>query len=176
MEQFVIGIDLKEQDAQLCYWKGDEPEPKSVSLVAGEERYRITTGSVEEFLKKAMRLLRPVGKLGEADVVVFSVEDASEEMVEQVKMAAMRMGITEEKVYVQTDEESFCAYVMNQPREVHAHHVALFTYEEQELKADRHHEKKAGRFDKGLRNANSQLIKKIQIQTPDILEDKLTER
>lgn len=49
-------------------------------------------------------------------------------------------------------------------------------YEEQELKADRHHEKKAGRFDKGLRNANSQLIKKIQIQTPDILEDKLTER
>jgi len=134
MEQFVIGIDLKEQYSQISYWKGNEKEPRSVSVVSGEERYRIATGKLEEFLKKAMRLLRPVGKLSEADAVVFSVAKASPQEVEQVKMAAMRVGIPEEKIYVQTDQESFCSYVMHQPREIHTHHVALFSYEERELK------------------------------------------
>lgn len=134
MKQFVIGIDLKEQYSQISYWKKDDKEPVSVSVVSGEERYRIATGSTEEFLKKAMRLLRSVGKLSEADAIVFSVKEASPNFVEQVKMAAMRVGIPEEKLYVQTDEESFCSYVMHQPREIHTHHVALFSYEEQELK------------------------------------------
>lgn len=134
MEQFVVGIDLKEQYSQISYWKMGEDEPKSLSIVAGEERYQISAGSVEEFLKKALKLLRPVGKLSEAGAVVFSVPEASKEVVEQVKQAAMRVGILEERIYVQTDQESFCAYVMHQSREIHSHHVALFSYEGSVLK------------------------------------------
>lgn len=135
MEQFVIGIDLKEEYSQISCWKSGASEPQSISVVTGEERYRIAAAGTEELLKKAMRLLRPYGKLGEAAAVVFSVPETSPQVVEQVKVAAMRMGIQEEKIYVQTDHESFCSYVMHQPREIHTHHVALFSYEGHVLKA-----------------------------------------
>ncbi|MCI8851885.1 MAG: hypothetical protein HFI31_05705 [Lachnospiraceae bacterium] len=135
MNQFVVGIDLKDTYAQISYWKPGAPEPESLSMTVGEERYEIPGGSPEEFLKKALRLLRPVGKLGSAAAVVFSVKHTDEETVERVKTAAMRVGILEERLYVQSDQESFCSYVMHQPKDIHSHHVAMFSYEQETLGA-----------------------------------------
>ena len=135
MEQFVVGIEWKDTYAQICYWKPGAPEPESLSLTVGEERYEIPGGSLEEFLKKALRLLRPVGKLGSAAAVVFSVRETDEQTIERIKTAAMRVGILEEHLYVQSDQESFCSYVMHQPRDIHSHQVALFSYEGDLLRA-----------------------------------------
>ena len=135
MEQFVVGMELNHPYSQLSFWRPGGEEPESVSTVAGGEQYQIPARNTEEFLKRAMRLLRFAGRLGDAGAVVFSVPEASPEVVEQVKTAAMRVGIGEKKVYVQTQQESFCSYVMHQPREIHSHHVAMFSYEEDCLKA-----------------------------------------
>ncbi|MCI8416391.1 MAG: hypothetical protein HFI33_02615 [Lachnospiraceae bacterium] len=135
MDQFVVGIDWNTTYSQVSYWRPGSPEPESLSVGKGEEQYEIPAGSLEELLKKTMRLLRPVERLGMAAAVVFSVKQADTQTVEQVKAAAMQAGIQEERIYVQTDEESFCAYVMHQSRDIYSHQVALFSYEENCLKA-----------------------------------------
>ena len=82
MGAFVVGFDLGKEYSQICCWNEKTKEPVSISVVAGAEKYRIPTESLELFLKKAMRLLKPYGKIHEAEAVVFSVAEASEQHVE----------------------------------------------------------------------------------------------
>lgn len=135
MEQFVVGFDLGKEYSQICCWKPGAGEPESVSVVAGAQKYRIPTESLEVFLKKALRLLKPYGKIHDAAAVVFSVEELEEGLVERIKKAAMQViGIPESRIYVQTHQESFCAYVLNQPREIWRYHAVLFDYEGEVVK------------------------------------------
>lgn len=136
MEAFAVGFDLGKEYSQICCWNNSMKEPVSVSVVAGAEKYRIPTESLELFLKKAMRLLKPYGKIHEAEAVVFSVADASEAWVEKIRQSAMRlMGVPESRIYVQTRQESFCAYVLSQPRELWRHQAVLFSCEGELLEA-----------------------------------------
>ncbi len=136
MEGLVIGFDLGKDYSQICCWNEKTEEPVSVSVVAGAEKYRIPTESLEIFLKKAMRLLKPCGKLHEAQAIVFSVAEAKEELVEEIRRTAMQItGISESRIFVQSHAESFCAYVLNQPREIWRHQAVLFSCEGELLDA-----------------------------------------
>ena len=136
MEPFVVGFDLGKEYSQICCWNKSLKEPVSISVVAGAQRYRILTESLELFLKKAMKLLKPFGKVHEAEAVVFSVTEASEGTVEEIRRTAMQlMGVPESRIFVQTREESFCAYVLNQPREIWRHQAVLFFCEGELLEA-----------------------------------------
>ena len=134
MGQFAAGFDLGNDESQTCCWNADSGGPVSISVVPGAEKYRIPTESLELFLKKALRLLKPYGRIHEAMAVVFSVDTLEEGLVERIKQAAMRtMGVPESRIYVQTRQESFCAYVLNQPKEIWRHQAVLFDYEGEEL-------------------------------------------
>ena len=78
MGTFVIGFDLGKEYSQICCWNEKSKEPVSVAVEPGTEKYRIPTETTEAFLKKAMRLLKPYGKIHEAAAVVFCVEQADE--------------------------------------------------------------------------------------------------
>lgn len=135
MGQFAVGFDLGKDYSQICCWKGDADGPVSISVVPGAQKYRIPTENLELFLKKALRLIKPYGKIHEAGAVVFSVETLEEGMVERIKRTAMQMiGVPESRIYVQTRQESFCAYVLNQPKEIWRHQAVLFEYEGELLK------------------------------------------
>lgn len=135
MGQFAVGFDLGKDYSQICCWKGDSDGPVSISVVPGAQKYRIPTENLELFLKKALRLIKPYGKIHEAGAVVFSVETLEEGMVERIKRLAMQMiGVPESRIYVQTRQESFCAYVLNQPKEIWRHQAVLFEYEGELLK------------------------------------------
>lgn len=136
MGQFAAGFDLGKDYSQICCWNTSSREPVSISVVPGAEKYRIPTETPELFMKKALRLLKPYGKIHEAAAVVFSVETLEEGLVDRLKQAAMRtMGVPESRIYVQTRQESFCAYVLNQPKEIWRHQAVLFDYEGELLKA-----------------------------------------
>ena len=135
MDRFVVGFDLGKDYSQICCWSPASGEPTSVSVVTGAEKYRIPTENLELFLKKALRLTKSFGKLHEAAAVVFSVENLEEGLVEKIKKTAMQViGISEGRLYVQTHQESFCSYVLNQSREIWHHNVVLFDYEGEVLK------------------------------------------
>ena len=136
MGTFVIGFDLGKEYSQICCWNEKSKEPVSVAVEPGTEKYRIPTETTEAFLKKAMRLLKPYGKIHEAAAVVFSVEQADEQTAAELRRAAMQMiGIPESRIFVQSREESFCAYVLHQPREIWRHQSVLFTCEGGELRS-----------------------------------------
>lgn len=136
VEPFAVGFDLGKEYSQICCWNKSLKEPVSISVVAGAQRYRIPTENLELFLKKAMKLLKPFGKIHEAEAVVFSVAEAPEEKVEEVRRTAMQLlGVPESRIFVQTREESFCAYVLNQPREIWRHQTILFFCEGEILEA-----------------------------------------
>lgn len=127
MGTFVIGFDLGNETSQICCWNEKSKEPVSVAVEPGTEKYRIPTETTESFLKKAMRLLKPYGKVHEAAAVVFSVERADEQAVAELRRLAMQMiGIPESRIFVQSREESFCAYVLHQSREIWRHQAVLF--------------------------------------------------
>ncbi len=134
MGTFVIGFDLGKETSQICCWNEKAKEPVSVAVEPGTEVYRIPTESREHFLKKAMRLLKPYGKIHEAAAVVFCVEQADEQAASELRQLAMQMiGISESRIFVLSREESFCAYVLHQPREIWRHQAVLFTCEEEML-------------------------------------------
>lgn len=136
MGTFVIGFDLGKEYSQICCWNEKSKEPVSVAVEPGTEKYRIPTETTEAFLKKAMRLLKPYGKIHEAAAVVFCVEQADEQTAAELRRAAMQMiGIPESRIFVQSREESFCAYVLHQPREIWRHQSVLFTCEGGELRS-----------------------------------------
>lgn len=136
MEPFVVGYDLGKEYSQICCWKPSLAEPESISVMTGAEKYRIPTESLELFLKKSLRLLKPYGKVHEAEALVFSVESLTEELVEEIKKAAMQViGISEGRIFVQTRQESFCAYVLNQTKELWKHSAMLFDYEGEVVRA-----------------------------------------
>ncbi len=81
-----------------------------------------------------MRLLKPYGKIHEAEAVVFCLEEADEEAAIRLRKQAMQwIGIPESRIFVQSKEESFCAYVLHQPREIWRHQAVLFTCENELL-------------------------------------------
>ena len=136
MEPFVVGFDLGKDFSQICCWNEKLKEPVSISVVAGAEKYRIPTESLDLFLKKALKLLKPYGKVHEAESLVFSVAEATEERIEKIRRTAMQIaGVPESRIFVQNRQESFCAYVLSQPREIWRHQAVLFSCEEELLEA-----------------------------------------
>ena len=134
MEAFVVGFDMGKEYSQICCWNAKMQEPSSVSVVSGAQRYRIPTESLDLFLKKALRLLKPYGRLHEAAAVVFSVPEASEEKIAKIRRTAMQViGVPESRIYVQSFQESFGAYVLNQPREIWRHQALLFFCSQERL-------------------------------------------
>ncbi len=68
--------------------------------------------------------------------MVFCVEQADEQTVAELRRLAMQMiGIPESRIFVQSREESFCAYVLHQSREIWRHQAVLFTCEGGELRS-----------------------------------------
>lgn len=136
MEPFVVGYDLGKEYSQICCWKPSLNEPESVSVMAGAEKYRIPTENLELFLRKSLRLLKSYGKVHEAEALVFSVEELTEALVQEIKKTAMQVvGVPEGRIFVQSRQESFCDYVLNQSRELWKHNSVLFDYNGETVRA-----------------------------------------
>lgn len=136
MEPFAVGFDLGREYSQICCWQGQEKEPVSLSVVSGAQKYRIQTEDLDSFLKKAMRLLKPYGKLHEAEAVTFCVDNAGEEEAGRIRRSAMQlMGVPESRIFVVSRQESFCDYVMSQPKEIWRHQAVLFVSREEQIHA-----------------------------------------
>ena len=136
MGTFVIGFDLGKEYSQICCWNEKAKEPVSVSIAPGTEKYRIPTEDTASLLRKSMRLLKPYGKIHEAAALVFCVEQADGQAAEELRRLAMQqLGIPESRIFVQSREESFCAYVLHQPREIWRHQAVLFFCEGESLKS-----------------------------------------
>lgn len=168
-EELYIGIDLGEEWTQISYCHPQMKEPETVSVVAGEERYRIPTtpyhqrllkGQIQEaqemlqlFLKKVFRYVPDFIDFEHVLALTFHVKELNPEIAGLLKAAMEQLGAARERVYIQDSRESFCHFAMNQEKELMQHDSMMFFCEKNELTAY------------WLTRAEKTLPQKVEIQT-----------
>lgn len=92
-----------------------------------------------EFMKQILQNFKKI------DSITFTVSEINEDVRFLLKGIGQRLGVAKEMVYVQDYKESFCHYMLNQPKELWQYEAALFycdgelirAYMLRELKTDR---------------------------------------
>ncbi|MFI3170907.1 MAG: DUF5716 family protein [Eubacteriales bacterium] len=67
--------------------------------------------------------------------IVFTVPILNEDIALVLKGVASHMGISKENIYVQDYRESFCNYMLNQPKELWQYEAALFYCDKKQVRA-----------------------------------------
>lgn len=148
MKKTMIGLDLDREYAQISYYNERCTQPETVSVSDQEDSYLVPVpedlfslieGNVElglmalaNFLKKCISLIRPALQMPEVCIMV-TMKQISLPWAEGIRSACQMLGIPAENVFLQTHQESFCCYTLNQKRELWTQRVALFEYEESSI-------------------------------------------
>ena len=139
MSRSIIGCDLNEHYCQISYYDAELQEPKTLDIVtypvsdlylkAVRQESNEDVRSLSEFIGKVLERFEEVGQL------VFTVPELNIDIVRMLKGIGQRQGIAKQNVYVQDYKESFCNYMIYQPKELWQYEAALFHCDRYEVKA-----------------------------------------
>lgn len=139
MSNSIIGYELNERYCQISYYHEENQEPQTLETIAysANDLYRraIRHESDEivhllrEFIEKSLSRFEGIGQ------IVFTVPSLNVDIVRMLKGIAKRMGIDKDNVYVQDYKESFCNFMIYQPKELWQYEAALFHCDRHEVKA-----------------------------------------
>lgn len=95
------------------------------------------------FLRKVMRMVMPAKGAEAVTKCVFSIEKVTAEMTALVLWVCGKLGLEEEQILIQDNQESFYAYAVSQEKELWLYEVILFYCGEKGLfQYTLHHDKK----------------------------------
>lgn len=139
MSKSMIGCDLNERYCQISYYNEDQREPQTLETVAYpvpnlyskviRQESSDDVRTFAEFIAKELRSFEEIGQL------VFTVADLNIDIVRTLKGIGERVGVPKQKIYVQDYKESFCNYMLYQPKELWQYEAALFHCDRYEVKA-----------------------------------------
>lgn len=69
------------------------------------------------------------------DAIAFTIPELDVDIVQLLKSVGQKLGVPRERVYVQDYKESFCYYMIYQPKELWQYEAALFACDRNEVKA-----------------------------------------
>jgi hypothetical protein len=135
----IIGCELNERYFQVSFYDEATQEPQTLENVMypidnlfrkamraeSEEMIRL----LKECLEQTLQKLQPI------DRIVFTVPQLDVDVVRALKAIAGRIGIERQQVFVQEHRESFCNYMLYQPKELWQYESALFYCDRHEVKA-----------------------------------------
>jgi hypothetical protein len=135
----IIGCELNERYFQVSFYDEATQEPQTLENVMypidnlfrkamraeSEEMIRV----LKECLEQTLQKLQPI------DRIVFTVPQLDVDVVRALKAIAGRIGIERQQVFVQEHRESFCNYMLYQPKELWQYESALFYCDRHEVKA-----------------------------------------
>lgn len=98
----LLGMALRKETVRI-----EEEEYEAVWLLA-------------EFVKQTLQ------DFEEIDTLTFTVPEIDEDLRFLLKGIGQKLGVSKEMVYVQDYKESFCHYMLNQPKELWQYEAALF--------------------------------------------------
>lgn len=85
------------------------------------------------FLRKVIRMVMPAKGAEGVTRCVFSLEKVTGEITELVQWMCGKLGLEEEQIMIQDNQESFYAYAVSQEKELWLYEVVLFYYGEKGL-------------------------------------------
>lgn len=139
-----IGIDITEEEAQICYYDEASDKVVSVSCIKGENRFVVPLlpeeMEQEGFLSIFERLARLVqGAVGDFEIerVGIAVKEKDQQILKKLTYTFANMNITPKKVDILNYDESFAYYVINQPEDINNGDVLLLKYDGDNLHVKR---------------------------------------
>lgn len=139
MSNSIIGYELNERYCQISYYHEENQEPQTLETIAysASDLYRRAVRHesdeivhlLREFIEKSLSSFESIGQ------IVFTVPKLNVDIVRMLKGIAKRMGIDKDNVYVQDYKESFCNFMIYQPKELWQYEAALFHCDRHEVKA-----------------------------------------
>lgn len=139
MSKSMIGIDLNERYCQISYYNEEQQEPQTLENVtypsadlysgAMEQTSGEKVRTFAEFLETILHRFASIGEL------VFTVPVINIDIVRMLKGVGRHAGVEKEHIYVQEYRESFCNYMLYQPKELWQYEAALFQCDRHEVKA-----------------------------------------
>ena len=139
MSKSIIGCDLNERYCQISFYNEEQQEPQTLENVtypvhglyekATEQAGGDGVRTLAEFVEKALERFDDIEKL------VFTVPRLNIDIVRMLKGIGQRIGVDKRYIYVQDYKESFCHYMLYQPKELWQYEAALFHCDRHEVKA-----------------------------------------
>ena len=131
----IIGYDLNERYCQISFYDEELQEPQTVDTVALPEDISLNMGSNDAVRGLAKFIEKTLEKFTDIEQIVFTVQNLSVDVGKMLKGIGQRCGISKSNIYVQDYKESFCNYMLYQPKELWQYEAALFHCDRHEVKA-----------------------------------------
>lgn len=139
MSNSIIGYELNERYCQISYYHEENQEPQTLETIA-YSAHNLYMRAIRHESDEIVHLLREfiensLSRFESIGQIVFTVPDLNVDIVRMLKGIAKRMGIDKDNVYVQDYKESFCNFMIYQPKELWQYEAALFHCDRHEVKA-----------------------------------------
>lgn len=135
MSGSIIGYDLNERYCQITFYDEETQEPQTVETVALPKDVSFKMENNEAIRALAKFVEKSLEKFTDIQQIVFTVPSLSVDMGKMLKGIGQRCGIHKSHIYVQDYKESFCNYMLYQPKELWQYEAALFHCDRYEVKA-----------------------------------------
>ena len=139
MGQTIIGCDLNERYCQISYYSEEQQEPLTLENVTYSvdnlyaRAVRHESDEIVRLLKECIE--KALEKFEDIEHLVFTVPELNVDIVRMLKSIGQRLGIPKQNVCAQDYKESFCNYMLYQPKELWQYEAALFQCDRHEVKA-----------------------------------------
>ena len=139
MSNSMIGYELNERYCQISYYHEENQEPQTLETIA-YSAHNLYMRAIRHESDEIVHLLREfiensLSRFESIGQIVFTVPELNVDIVRMLKGIAKRMGIDKDNVYVQDYKESFCNFMIYQPKELWQYEAALFHCDRHEVKA-----------------------------------------
>lgn len=139
MSKSMIGYDLNERYCQISYYNEEQQEPQTMETLAYSVDNLFVRAAKQESQEIVRELKvfveRSLEKFENIDKLVFTVPELNVDMVRMLKGIGQRVGVERQNISVQDYKESFCHYMLCQPKELWQYEAALFHCDRNEVKA-----------------------------------------
>lgn len=135
----MIGCELNERYCQISFYQEEKQEPQTLENITYpvDNLYvRAVNHESDEILHLLWEFLETVfSRFTDIGQLVFTVPKLEMDLVRLLSGIAKRIGVPKEQVYVQDYKESFCNFMLYQPKELWQYEAALFHCDRHEVKA-----------------------------------------
>ena len=135
----MVGCELNERYCQVSYYSEEQREPLTLENVIYPAD-RLYERAVRRESEEIVRMLKDcvqqaLRQFNEIETLVFTVPKLDMDNTRMLKGIGQRLGVSKSNVYVQDYKESFCNYMLYQPKELWQYEAALFHCDRHEVKA-----------------------------------------
>lgn len=128
---WAIGIDAKRLEILHEGKLATELMRKSIA----RERISLENKSYDAIMLLSRFVKMSLDKFEDIRAIVFTVPILNEDIALVLKGVATHLGISKDNIYIQDYRESFCYYMLNQPKDLWQYEAALFYCDKKEVHA-----------------------------------------